>query len=91
MEVAAKGMALHHASAPLQFTSQTPNKRSYYEKLAVRLDIPAGETFGYEHVHIIDSSNEVCILIKKDDQVVLLRDDKNLFPSDALIAKIRLL
>jgi hypothetical protein len=66
-------------------------KRSSYEKLAVRLDLSAGETFPFEHIHIVESSSEICVLIKHQDKIVLLRDDVNLFPSDTLIASIRLL
>lgn len=68
-----------------------PGKRSPYEKLAVRLDIEPGSTFPFEHCHIVETSTEYHVLIVKNDQAVLLHDDKNLFPSDTLIGKIRLL
>jgi hypothetical protein len=78
-------------AGPMAVPGTPPKKRSSYEKLAVRLDIAAGETFPFEHTHIVETSEEVCLLIKHNDKVVLLRDDINLFPSDTLIASIRLL
>ena len=71
--------------------AEPPRKRSNYEKLAVRMDVEPGATFPFDHCHIVETSTEVCVLIVYKDQCVLLRDDINLFPSDAFLGKIRLL
>lgn len=87
----ADAMAYGFGSMPSMPVPSQPKKRSPYEKLAVRLDIEPGDTFPFEHCHIVETSTEVHVLIVKNDQCVLLHDDKSLFPSDTLIGKIRLL
>lgn len=72
--------------------SRPPEKRwSLYVKLAMRLNLPEGETFGFDNLNICEAPNKVFVFIVMGDDAVILEDEPSMFPSDRLVAKIRLL
>jgi hypothetical protein len=63
---------------------------SPYEKLAMRLGVPKGRTIGADCFHIHVGKQLTHILLVRNDQSTVLTDDNNLYPSDTLLAKVRL-
>lgn len=63
---------------------------SLYEKLAMRLGMNPGESFGLGAVYMVESPNLVHVFVVQGDNSIIFTDDKNLFPSDTMVAKFRL-
>lgn len=66
--------------------TQTPTF-SLYDKLNMRLHTQRGDSFGLDYVHIVEGPSITFVMIVHGDKAVILEDDKNLYPSDALVAK----
>jgi len=60
------------------------------EKLRMRLNMQAGENWPIDHVHIWEGSNVVHVFLVHKDSALMIEDEKAMFPSDALITKLRL-
>lgn len=73
-------------------STNTARPWSREEKLGVRLDIGQGDEFPWPF-KIFSGPNKVHLVIGMDsgDRILVLEDDPNLFPSDTLIAKLRML
>lgn len=76
----------------LRVTSNEPlrPRYSHFEMLAMRLHIPKGAMIGLQHLQIYEGPNTIHVIMGHGDECEAVRDDKALFPSDTLIAKVRL-
>lgn len=55
-----------------------------------RLNVAHGEQ-PFDHILTIKTANKVLVLIVQNEQATILEDEVGMFPSDGLIAKLRLL
>lgn len=74
------------ASAMAEAAAVRP-KWTTHEKLTMRLNV---ESLSLDHVHIVEGANQVHIFLVHGDQALIVSDDKNLFPSDTCVAKVKL-
>lgn len=74
-------------------TNQLPMHRPYssYEKLAMRLNMPRGATFGFDWMNIYEGPNTVFVFIVQGEKAIILEDPVALFPSDKIVAQVRLM
>jgi hypothetical protein len=73
---------------------QRPPRYTPNEKIGMRLNTPENEKLGgFEYLNAVraESGEYVVFILTSNSQPVVLTDDGNLFPSDGLISKIRLL
>jgi hypothetical protein len=82
--------------APGQGHYYSPETRSpsLLGMIAMRLRIPEGYPSGFEFInaHRVGDTVNVFIIAKDDgSEAIILKDDWNLFPSDALITQLRLI
>lgn len=63
---------------------------SNYDKLMMRLNIEPGGKFDIDHVHIFGGPNKTFVFMVHGEEVAFIEDDTSIFPSDAFIAKYRL-
>lgn len=60
--------------------------------IAMRLHLSDGEMLPFDHIHACRVGDEqALVVVVKDGKYVVLEDEMALFPSDALVAKLRLL
>ena len=73
------------------FEPVTPDSKKYspYSKLKMRLDMGPKDELGF-HCNIVPGPNKIHIFVAKGDKALILEDDVFLFPSDKLVAQIRL-
>jgi hypothetical protein len=70
-----------------------PKRLSPYndmQKLHMRMDVPQGEML-FDTVAVHRTPSKVHLFIGNKENVIVMEDDPVLFPSDTLIARIRLL
>lgn len=78
--------------SPLQGSRPiTPPRRwTPYQKLAMRLGVQEGETFGVDYCHIFEGPNTTFVFVVKNDKALVLEDLPALFPSDHMVAQFQL-
>jgi hypothetical protein len=76
--------------APMPATRKY-NSDELAEMVSMRLRSAKSSFFQHWHMHRTDNGEKVIILIVDDNKHVTLEDEWPLFPSDALITKLRLL
>lgn len=64
---------------------------SSFDKLRMRLRLMPGESFDVDYLAIFEGATKAFLFIVHNDEPVFIEDDIDMFPSDGLIAKYRLL
>lgn len=73
-------------------SDNTNNYIQLLHMIASRLRVPEGSTLPFEHIHAFKiSENRAGVVVVHNETAALLEDEWALFPSDALITKLRLL
>ena len=76
---------------PFKVKKMKYNKTELWACLATRLRVPAGSEIGLDFIDFHVGDAKVHVFVVKNDQATTIEDDANLFPSDSLIATLRLL
>lgn len=90
------GAAMPPPFAPNPLTSNTAGKATKIppytdmQKLHMRMDVAPGEML-FTTVAVHRASDKVYVFLGHGNKALLMEDDANLFPSDTLIARLRLL
>jgi len=65
--------------------------RERHQMLAMRLRVKEAEKLPFDDLHTSLGKEKVFVFVMQSDTAVTLEDDRNLFPSDALITQLRLI
>lgn len=101
MALNTSGLIMPHQN-PQSLTLQDPNiydseitfrigKVHDLQMLAMRLRFVPGERYPFEFINCHRNDTKAFVFVVKNGQAVTLEDDGNMFPSDELVAKLRLL
>lgn len=69
----------------------SPFEASPIQMIAMRLRVPPGQKLPFDHVNAYLSDKVAAVFIVQNGKVVVLEDEPAIFPSDKLIAELRLL
>lgn len=59
--------------------------------IGMRMRLPEGGSFPFQHISTALGDEKVFVFIVQDNTAVIIEDDRYLFPSDTLVAQLRLI
>jgi len=62
-----------------------------YDRLRMRLNMEHDEEFGFDCINIYEGPNTVFVFIVTGEKAIILEDSKGIFPSDRIVAQVRLM
>jgi hypothetical protein len=72
-------------------STQSPSYYSLEQMICMRMSIREGRKLPFDCLKAHRCSDKVVVFIVHKDQPVMIEDDHGLFPSDALVTKLRLM
>ena len=68
-----------------------PKRFSDYDRLKMRLNMDTDASFGFDFLHIYNGPNTTFVFVVAGEKAIILEDDKSIFPSDKMVAQVRLM